>query len=46
MIFKQATIKGEFRNIGEIVEAIEFFFLDGKLKTLFVEECYGGAVTQ
>ena len=45
-VFEQTTIEGKTRNFTGIVEAIEFFFLNGKNKTLFVEERYGGAVTQ
>ena len=46
VVLEEATIEGEPRNFGGIVEAIEFFFLNGKEETVFVEKSDSGTVTE
>ncbi len=46
MIFKQAAIESQAGDFGGIVEAIEFFFLDGEDNAMFVQKCDGRTVAE
>ena len=46
MIFQEAAVEGKAGDIGGILKAIEFFFLDGEENALFVEKRDGRTVTK
>jgi hypothetical protein len=38
VVFQQAAVESEARNIGRILKAIELFFLDSENNAFFVEQ--------